>query len=67
MRKIEGDNGTRTHTYTREDDLRISEGRLRIEVVAESGRRGHMPLSQGEALRLAVALVETVREQANIG
>ena len=65
-RRIEGGYGTEVHILTRDDDLRIDENRLSIRVTSEAGNSAQLPLSQGQALELAAALLETVRGQGNI-
>ena len=42
--------------------MRIGDGRLSLRVVGEGRGAGQMPFSQDEALGLAIALIETVRE-----
>ena len=65
-RRIEGDSGSEVRILTKEDNPNIGENRLSIRVISEGGQRGQMPLSQGQASELAVALLETVRGQGNI-
>lgn len=71
-RRIEGDSGSEVRILTTEDNAAIGENRMSIRVTSERrptgerGPRGQMPLSQGQALELAAALLETVRGQGNI-
>ena len=64
---IRGDyHRTEVNILTREDNLNIGENRLSIRVTSELGQSAQMSLSQDQALSLAVALVDTVREQVVI-
>lgn len=60
---IKGDyHRTEVQILTSEDNRNIDADRLSIRVTSELGQTAQMSLSQGQALGLAAALLETVRE-----
>lgn len=64
-RNVSGDYyGTTASVLTKADNANIGEGRLSLRVTSERGSSGQIPLSQSQALELAVVLIETVRELA---
>ena len=54
--------GGRAIVLTTADNSHIGSGRLSLRVRGDGGSRGQLTFSQDEALELAIALMETVRE-----
>ena len=61
-REVKNVYGGKAIVLTTADNSRIGSGRLSLRVRGDGGSSGQLPFSQDEALELAIALVETVRE-----